>query len=101
MGPWEVTLLVIAMIGSVGIAAGAWFQEKRNSATQLAVIRRKLDLVMDHLGIVEPVEPEVVRHLQNGRTIEAVRAYRNQTGASLVEAKRAVDSIADRLHLKR
>ncbi|TNH28066.1 hypothetical protein FHG89_16635 [Micromonospora orduensis] len=46
-----------------------------------------------HLGIAVPVDPEVVRHLENGRTIEAVRAYRRQTGAGLVEAKQAVDRI--------
>ncbi|MFG2051395.1 hypothetical protein ACGFIW_28680 [Micromonospora sp. NPDC048935] len=97
MDPWEATLLVIAAIGSIGIAAGAWSQEKRRSVTQLAAIQRKLDLIMDHLDIAEPVEPEVVRHLEGGRTIEAVRAYRKQTGTSLVEAKQAVDRIADNL----
>ncbi|MBM0231143.1 hypothetical protein JNW91_04170 [Micromonospora sp. STR1_7] len=101
MDPWEATLLVIATIGSVAAAVGAWFQEKRSSAAQLAAIQRKLDLVMDHLGITLPVEPEVVRHLENGRTIQAVRAYRKQTGTSLVEAKQAVDRIAGRLHLER
>ncbi|MET7704658.1 hypothetical protein [Micromonospora sp. NPDC005413] len=59
------------------------------------------DLVMDHLSIAAPVEPEVVRHLESGRTIEAVRAYRKHTGTSLVEAKRAVDRIAAGLHLER
>ncbi|MET8357887.1 hypothetical protein [Micromonospora sp. NPDC005171] len=101
MGPWEATLLVIATVGSVGAAAGAWFQERRSSATQLAAIQRKLDLVMDHLGITAPVEAEVVRHLEGGRTIEAVRAYRKQTGTSLIEAKQAVDRIAGRLRLER
>ncbi|MGC5284875.1 hypothetical protein [Micromonospora sp. DT231] len=95
------TFLVIAAIGSVGIAVGAMSQERRRSATQLAAVQRKLDLIMDHLGIAEPVDPEVVRHLEGGRTIHAVRAYRNQTGASLVEAKQAVDRIAGTLHLER
>ncbi|MEU1395096.1 hypothetical protein ABZ403_03370 [Micromonospora zamorensis] len=101
MSPWEVTLLVIATIGSVGAAVGAWFQDKRSSAIQLAAVQRKLDLVMDHLGIVAPVESEVVRHLESGRAIQAVRVYRQQTGASLVEAKQAVDRIAAGLHLQR
>ncbi|NYH40405.1 ribosomal protein L7/L12 [Micromonospora jinlongensis] len=101
MDPWEATLLVIATIGSVGAAIGAWFQERRSSATQLAAVQRKLDLVMDHLGIVAPVESEVVRHLESGRVIQAVRVYRKQTGASLVEAKQAVDRIATGLHLQR
>jgi len=94
MSPFEVTLLVIATIGSLAAAAGAWFQERRSSAAQLAAVHRKLDLVMDHLGIAAPEESEVVRHLADGRTVEAVRAYRKLTGASLVEAKQAVDRIA-------
>jgi ribosomal protein L7/L12 len=94
MSTFEVTLLVIATIGSIAAAAGAWFQERRSSATQLAAVHRKLDLVMDHLGIAVPEEDEVVRHLENGRTVEAVRAYRGLTGQSLLEAKQAVDRIA-------
>jgi ribosomal protein L7/L12 len=93
---WEAILLVIATIGSVAAAAGAWVQERRSSATQLAALQRKLDLVMDHLGIANPDEQDVVRHLEGGRTIEAVRAYRRRTGASLLEAKQAVDRIAAR-----
>ncbi|WP_433132797.1 hypothetical protein ACQPWW_14115 [Micromonospora sp. CA-240977] len=101
MDPWEAVFLVIATIGSVGAAVGAWFQERHRSTTHLAAVQRKLELIMDHLGIAEPVEPEVVRHLENGRMIHAVRAYRKQTGTSLVEAKQAVDRIASNLHLER
>jgi ribosomal protein L7/L12 len=97
MGPWEAILLVIATIGSIAAAAGAWFQDRRSSALQLAAVQRKLDLVMNHLGIAAPEEAEVIRHLQSGRMIEAVRAYRKQTGVGLVEAKLAVDRIAARL----
>ena len=51
---------------------------------------------MDHLGIAEaaPERVEVIRQLENGKSIDAVRAYRRLTGASLLEAKRAVDRIA-------
>ncbi len=94
MSGFEVTLLVIASVGSVAAAAGAWFQERHSSATQLAAVQRKLNLVIDHLGIAAPEESEVIHHLENGRTIEAVRAYRRQTGLSLLEAKQAVDRIA-------
>lgn len=94
MGSWEAILLVIATVGSAAAAAGVWFQERRSSATQLSAIQRKLDLVMGHLGLTAPEEPEVVRHLENGRMIDAVRAYRKQTGASLLESKQAVDRIA-------
>jgi ribosomal protein L7/L12 len=98
MNPWEATLLVITTIGAVAAAAGAWVQDRRGSAAQLAAVQRKLGLVMNHLGIADPDEQEVVRHLEGGRMIEAVRVYRRQTGTSLVEAKQAVDRIAAALH---
>lgn len=94
MSPFEVTLLLIATIGSIASAAAALFQDRRSSATRLTAVQRKLDLVMDHLGIAAPEEAEVAHHLENGRTIEAVRAYRKHTGVSLLEAKQAVDRIA-------
>lgn len=97
MDSWEAALLVIATIGSLAAAAGAWFQESRASATQLAAVQRKLDLIVEHLGIAAPGEAEVVGHLENGRMIEAVRVYRKQNGVGLVEAKQAVDRIAARL----
>jgi ribosomal protein L7/L12 len=96
MSTFEVTLLVLATVGSIVAAAGTWFQERRSSAIQLAAVHRKLDLVLEHLGIAAPGEAEVVQHLENGRTIEAVRAYRKQTGLSLLEAKEAVDRLAAR-----
>ncbi|MCF0091333.1 hypothetical protein [Micromonospora sp. MH99] len=101
MDPWEGTLLVIATIGAVAAAIGGWSQDRRSSTARLAAMERKLDLVMDHLGIAAPVDPDVLRHLENGRTIEAVRAYRRQTGTSLVEAKQAVDRIAAHLPVER
>ncbi|MEU2395277.1 hypothetical protein [Streptomyces sp. NPDC007369] len=60
-------------------------------------LERRLGLVLDHLGIEEP-EPaglEGVRALlREGRTIEAIKAYRAATGADLAEAKRAVEELA-------
>jgi len=87
---------VVTAAGVLMAIVGASSQERRSSAAQLASIRRKLDLVMEHLSIAEaaPERAEVVRHLDNGRLIDAVRAYRRETGASLLEAKQAVDRIA-------
>jgi hypothetical protein len=96
MDSWAVVLLVLGVAGPVLVIAGTWFQERRGVTAQLASIQRKLDLVMDHLEIADaaPERAEVVRHLENGKLIHAVRAYRRQTGADLLEAKQAVDRIA-------
>jgi hypothetical protein len=96
MDTWGWVLLVLAVVGPGMVFAGTWYQERRSASAQLASIQRKLDLVMDHLDIADaaPERAEVVRHLENGQLIHAVRAYRRQTGAPLLEAKQAVDRIA-------
>lgn len=57
---------------------------------------RRLGLILDHLGIVEP-EPAgldgVRALLRDGHRIEAIKAYRSATGADLVEAKAAVEAL--------
>ena len=78
---------------------GSSIQERRSTAARLASIQRKLDLVIEHLDIaniadIAPEQAEVVRHLEAGQPIHAIRAYRQQTGATLLEAKQAVDRIA-------
>ena len=97
--PWVVVLpviaIVIAIIGSAMAFTGTSVQERRSTAARLAAIQRKLDLVLEHLDIADTEEQaEVVRLLEAGKPIHAVRAYRQQTGATLLEAKQAVDRIA-------
>jgi ribosomal protein L7/L12 len=102
MTTWTIVLIVVAVAGAVLALTGARLQDRRSTEAQLTSIRRKLDLVMEHLGIAEaaPERAEVVRHLEDGRPIEAVRAYRRATGASLLEAKRAVDRLAPEHELR-
>ncbi len=96
MDAWEVIVVIVAAVGWASALAGAGMQRRRTTAVQLAAIHRKLDLVMDHLGIsaAAPERSEVIRHLDNGKPIDAVRAYRRLTGASLLEAEQAVDRMA-------
>jgi hypothetical protein len=71
-------------------------RQDRRKTRRLIVIERKLQLVMDHLGVVEPPPdmPEVLRHLDDGRKIPAIKAYRDATGADLKQAKDAVEDLA-------
>ncbi|OMI41281.1 ribosomal protein L7/L12 [Streptomyces sparsogenes] len=65
--------------------------DKLNRRT--AQLTRKVDLILEHLGIEEP-QPDLapVRALVvEGKKIHAVKAYREITGADLKEAKEAVD----------
>jgi hypothetical protein len=65
---------------------------------RLALVERKLDAVLDHLGVDLP-EPHLERVedlLGQGRTIQAIKAYREATGADLRDAKEAVDRLGER-----
>jgi ribosomal protein L7/L12 len=67
----------------------------------LQEFERKLDLILNKLEITvtpthEP-EPEAIQHVRNlarqGKTIEAIKVYRQYTGASLGDAKDFVDGM--------
>ncbi|MEU4220157.1 hypothetical protein [Actinoplanes sp. NPDC026623] len=93
-------VLLLAGLIMLGLASSANSRrEQLRTASRLTAIEYKLDAVVAHLGVAvrEREMPEVGRLLREGKRIEAIRAYRNETGASLLEAKNAVDAIATRL----
>jgi ribosomal protein L7/L12 len=72
-----------------------FFSSASNSEPRLRAIERKLDAIMAHLGIDDPHSQldEVKQLAMNGRKIEAIKLYRQQTGCGLAEAKTYVDSL--------
>jgi ribosomal protein L7/L12 len=60
---------------------------------RVARVERQLDLILDHLGVREDPQhlPQVTALLREGKKIQAIKAYREATGADLKEAKDAVD----------
>lgn len=60
---------------------------------RLALIERKLDLIIEFLGIENPSDQfDLVRELiGQGNKIEAIKVYRELTGCGLKEAKEAVE----------
>lgn len=63
---------------------------------RIGVIERKLDLILEHLGIENPddeLEAQIRALLGAGRKIEAIKLYREHTGADLKSAKDAVESM--------
>ncbi|WNM28996.1 ribosomal protein L7/L12 [Streptomyces sp. Li-HN-5-11] len=83
---------------ALAVLVGIVGNETRFTRTdrRLARIERKLDLIMDHLDLREedPRLDEVAGLARAGRKIEAIKAYREATGAGLKEAKDAVDRLA-------
>ncbi|MBO8194113.1 ribosomal protein L7/L12 [Streptomyces oryzae] len=65
------------------------------SDRQLARVERKLDLVLEHLGLQEhdPRLGEVIELLRSGKKLHAIKRYRELTGEGLKEAKEAVERL--------
>ena len=63
---------------------------------RLSAIERKLDLILNHLGIADETDAmEPLRDLvRQGKKIEAIKLYRETTGAGLAEAKAAIDQLS-------
>ncbi len=69
---------------------------------RLTRLEKKTDAIMQHLGLAyEPPAPSgsdtVTGLIRAGKKIEAIKIYREETGAGLKEAKDAVEAIQDRL----
>ena len=72
---------------------------------ELAQLTAKVDAISRHLGLGQlpnagtPTEPwpDVVELIQRGNTIQAIKLWRERTGAGLAESKHAVEDLARRL----
>ncbi|MEV4445784.1 MULTISPECIES: ribosomal protein L7/L12 [Streptomyces] len=62
---------------------------------RIARVEKKLDRILDHLGLAEadPELEQVAALARDGRKIQAIKVYREVTGAGLKEAKDAVDRL--------
>jgi ribosomal protein L7/L12 len=87
---------LVFLAGAVMMLLGSRSRGADPSAARLATVERKLDLIMKHLGVVDqvPQDPDVVQFLMQGQKIQAIKAYRERTGAGLREAKDEVERIA-------
>lgn len=87
-----ILVMVVVVVSTAALERSLSQQVNR----RLSRIEGKLDLLMQHAGIEEPPLPaqdEIRRLLVDGRKIEAIKAYRTATGASLAEAKAVVDKL--------
>ncbi len=50
------------------------------------------DADRDHVGVTEGVRAKVSREISAGHKVNAIKIYRDATGAPLADAKRAIDS---------
>jgi ribosomal protein L7/L12 len=94
-------LVIGALLALLGSAASNANRDRARQATRLAAIDRKLDAIIAHLGVTvrEEEQPELVHLLQNGKKIQAIKVYRERTGADLASAKHAVEELGRRYGL--
>ncbi len=74
----------------------AWFSGSSDPGVNVALARieRKLDLILQSLGVEAPAEPwedEARALAAAGKKIEAIKVCREHTGLGLAEAKAVVD----------
>ncbi|MEU0551468.1 MULTISPECIES: ribosomal protein L7/L12 [unclassified Micromonospora] len=89
--------VVLSLVLVFLVAGGGRRSDADQLARRLAVVERKLDLIMAHLDIHEPeleAPGAVLQELLAGRKIQAIKAYREATGVGLREAKDAVELLA-------
>jgi ribosomal protein L7/L12 len=102
MSTMDYTLLaVVVLVAAVALGASANDRRVNRLERRLARMEQKLDAIAGHLGVAvaEPGRPqladlpEVRKYLQEGKKIQAIKAYRESTGAGLKEAKDAVEQM--------
>ncbi|GHH91256.1 ribosomal protein L7/L12 [Streptomyces capillispiralis] len=90
----DTAVLFLTCVVILGVAA---LQTRLTRAERRAArAERKLDLVLGHLGLREevPRADEIAALVRQGRKVQAIKVYREATGADLVEAKEAVDRMS-------
>jgi ribosomal protein L7/L12 len=92
---FSLPVAAVVLLGLVGIALRSYGANAERDR-KLAMMDRRLRLIMEHLDIREPASDlhPVLRELEDGRKIQAIKKYRELTGAGLKEAKDAVEEIA-------
>src|SRR5262245_19513352 len=87
LGFW-ITLAVLGLLMCVAIIQG-------RIKDQLGRVERKVDFLLGHAGldITKLAGAEITELMRAGKKIEAIKAYRQLTGASLAEAKAHVESL--------
>ncbi|CAL9477001.1 hypothetical protein [Streptomyces sp. enrichment culture] len=88
-------ILIPILACAVVLAATGVQSRIARTDRRLARVERKLDLVLGHLGLQEelPRREEIMALVREGRTVQAIKVYREATGADLLEAKQAVDRL--------
>jgi ribosomal protein L7/L12 len=89
---------IVVLFALVGFGAMFSAIERKVDRVErrIKVMERRQELILTHLGIEDPAAPdlrEIDALLREGRKIQAIKAYRDLTGAGLKDAKEAVERL--------
>ena len=97
---WTIIAVVAAGLGIVLIriahVAQAVTRQRTRVTMQLSTIEHKLDAIIAYHEIVvrEPEPTDIIALLRQGQKIQAIKVYRERSGADLLTAKNTVEEIA-------
>ncbi len=67
-------------------------EQAASDTSALIRVEKKLDLILNHLGLkFEPLTEEVRQAADAGKKIEAIKRYRQETGLGLAQAKKDIE----------
>ncbi|RSD07943.1 ribosomal protein L7/L12 [Amycolatopsis eburnea] len=86
---------VVVLVAVVALGSSATDRRLARVDRRLARVETKLDAIAAKLGVAveEPGLDEVVALVREGRKIQAIKVYRERTGAGLKDAKDAVERL--------
>ncbi|MCZ4125507.1 ribosomal protein L7/L12 [Streptomyces sp. H39-S7] len=89
---------IVVLIALVGFGALFSSLERKVDRVErrLRLMERRQELILTHLGVEDPISPdlrEIVELVCQGKKIQAIKVYRDLTGAGLKEAKEAVERL--------
>ena len=94
----EIGYLILMMVALLG-----WFHAIARQSVSLQkhkLLEKKVDAMMAHIGMTyDPYHdvPEAIHeHIRKGNTIDAIKLYRQWSGAGLRDAKDAVEEMRSR-----
>lgn len=95
---WIVLAVLALLLGLVGLEFIRLHRAKqytKYTSWRLKRLEQKLDLILNQLEVeYEDKTLEMVKDfIKSGAKIEAIKMFRQQTGVSLVEAKRAIEAL--------
>lgn len=87
---WTIGILILSTLGVVETRAAMLGSRIKRLEKKLDLVLRALNIEPDSCDDLSEAVKEIAR--DPNRKIEAIKAYREETGASLVEAKEAVEN---------